>query len=413
MPAVVGGGIGDVEEVLCAGRALAREGATVLLYRRPEALLPRGVDGPWAWPPHRRTSRIRPHARHALTVTPAWGITGAPARDEPLGRAGPWTQEVADVERAYGPDRTVHVSLEEFARTLTPRQETRERWREGGVPARQARRLLAGPRRDRELSSYRRAFRRFRAFDRGNVLHLFAGFLRSEGFAREFPEAVQTGPLWPGRGPARRRPPRSDGPWVWYASPASAEGIAAAVARGLSGSTKAGSVTVRTPRLWRRAPLTPVVTVCVDPLGDRTWRQRFRDAQVRVVTGSRSLLEALEHGGPFLYFNGVLGVGAARRRHRPEKILAFLALAQRQRWPSDLRADLADFSLGHRVEPVVRRAAAAEGSWRRFPLPPRPQGYPTGFEDAGRVLVEFARAFAVGGAAAPELVAETRGRSNP
>ncbi|HYA10899.1 MAG TPA: hypothetical protein VEH10_04435 [Thermoplasmata archaeon] len=409
MPAIVGGGVGDIEEVLCAGRTLARAGFRSTLYRRAGVPLPPGVDGPWAWPPLRRATEIRPRAPRALTIAPAWGVTCAPEREGPLGRPGPWAGETADIEDAYGAAATAHVSLEEFGRTLTPLEESTERFREGGVRSREMRTRVDRARAAGEVATYRRAYRTFRAFDRPNVLHLYATFRYDRRFAAEFPEAVQTGPLWPGRRP--RAPPRAErrGDWVWYASPASAEAIAPEIVRGLRHASPPPRLVVRTPRAWGgRGPLVSVRTAPVP--ADRWWRQ-FGSAAVRVVTGSRSLLEALEVGGPFLYFNGTLGTGGERRRHRPEKILGFLELARSARWPADLVRDLADFSRGRRVAAVVARAARHEGGWARFPPPPPPQGFAPGSRDAGTVLVRFARALATDPGSSSDLVATARRRS--
>ncbi|HTP54512.1 MAG TPA: hypothetical protein VML94_06095 [Thermoplasmata archaeon] len=413
LPAIVGGGLGDVEEVLAAGRRLARSGVPLVLYRRPGRPLPRGVDGPWAWPTHRRVDRLVPDRRAALTITPAWGVSAAPAGPAPLGGPGPWSEEVVAIERAHGADRTIHASLEEFARTLPMRVENRERLREGGVRSRALADRLARARAAGDVATFDRAYRRFRAFDRPNVLHLFATFRPNRSFARAFPEAVQTGPLWPARySRASSRAPRSTR-WVWYASPASAESIAPDVDRGLAATEGGAQLFVRTPRPWRPRRWASTVRVSADPLAPGRWRRRFRGADVRIVTGSRSLLEAIEVGGPFLYFNGVLGAGSARRRHRPEKIAALLALAREARWPSDVRRDLADFASGRRVAAITERVARRAGGWGR----PRPalrlSGFPPGFDDAGTVLVRVARALARPGASAPGIVARLRAGENP
>ena len=159
-PAVVGGGLGDVDEVLCAGRYLAASGFPLALYRAPGRPLPRGVDGPWDWPAHLRTDCPVGRAPKAMTIAQAWGISAAPSRDEPYGRGGPWEEEARAIERAYGPDATLHVSLEEFARTLTSRREAMERWREGGVPAREIRRRARRRAFDREVARFRAMYRR-------------------------------------------------------------------------------------------------------------------------------------------------------------------------------------------------------------------------------------------------------------
>ena len=345
-------------------------------------------------------------------MAPAWGITGAPGREEPFGRAGPWAREVADLERAYGPDRIAHVSLEEFGRTLTSTEETLERLREGGVRARRLRARLAAAEANGEVAAYRLAYRRFRGFDRSNVLHLFATFRYRRRFAAEFPEAVQTGPLWPDRHRRAGASARRGGGWVWYASPASAEAIAPAVDAGLRSVDPPPRVVVRTPRPWGARAPGSVLTVTSGPLPAAAWQARFRRASLRLVTGSRSLLEALVVGGPFLYFNGVLGRGAARRRHRPEKIVAFLEIARPAGWPTELLRDLRDFSRGRRVAEIAARAARREAGWGRFPSAPPVRGFAEGFADAGAVLVRFARELGTAGGAAEEIVARTRARSH-
>ena len=413
-PAVVGGGLGDIEEVLAAGRHLARAGFPLHLYREGNRPLPPSVDGPWEWPPILREDRLRPRSRAALTVSPSWGVSAAPSRPERFGRGGPWEEESRRVERAYGPQRTLHVSLEEFARTLPSAAETRERLREGGVAARSIGARFRIAKSANEVAAFRVAFRSFRGFDRPNVLHLFATFRPDPAFSREFPEAVQTGPLSPGRVPRRAPGRRRSAPreWVWYASPASAERIAPAVRRGLAGVRPAVALYVRSPRPWPTVPDADGFAVDTSPLPPSVWRERFERAELRIVTGSRTLLEAMELGGPFLYFNGVLGRGAGQRRHRPEKVRAWLDLARRGGVSPALRRDLADFARGRRVEGVVRRAALGADGWARFPRSLAPTGFPRSRARAETVLVSAARALARAGASAPQVVARFRG-SNP
>ncbi len=383
------------------------------MYRRAGRPLPRSVDGPWDWPPHRRLTRLRPRTGRALTIAPAWGITAAPGRPGALGRPGPWAEEAADIERAHGPDRTAHVSLEEFARTLTSHDEELERFREGGVPARQLRGRVAASIAAGDLERYRAAFRQFRGFDRPNLLHLFATFRFDAAFAHEYPEAVQVGPLWPGVYRPLVGSDRPGRPWVWYASPASAEAIAPELLEGLGRVPLAPRLAVRTSRPWASGPELRGAELHPSSAAVADWRRQFRQAGLRIVTGSRSLLEALELGGPFLYFNGVLGRAGGYRRHRPEKIAELLRLARAQGWPADLRRDLDDFSRGRRVAEVVERAAGGAGGWRRFPHRPVPTGFAPGFEDAGRALVRFAREFAAGAEGSDVLVERTRSRSRP
>ena len=414
-PAVVGGGLGDIEEVLAAGRHLATAGFRPILYRGPDRPLPRDVDGPWEWPPLERRRSIRRRSSAALTVAPSWGVSAAPSRPARFGRGGPWEVECRNVETAYGTDRTLHVSLEEFARTLSSRDETRERFREGGVPAQALGSRLRAAQKAHEVEAFRDAFREFRGFDRPNVLHLFATFRPDRAFGNEFPEAVQTGPLGTGLRrprPLRRRSESGPRAWVWYASPSSAERVAAEVIRGLSGARPPVQLWVRSPRPWPSVPEGPRVRVVTEPVPPRTWRRRFRRAELRVVTGSRTLIEAMELGGPFLYFNGVLGRGAGRRPHRPEKIRAWLDLARTAGVAPGVRRDIADFARGRHVADVVARAARREDGWARFPRALGPVGFPADRSDAGRVIVAVARALAQPGARAPEIVARWR-RSNP
>ncbi len=412
LPTVLGGGIGDVEQVLAAGRRLARAGLRVQLYRKDGRALPPGVAGPWGWPPTDRLDRLEPSDRAAMTIGSSWGVTSVPVSPGTARRPGPWSEEVAAIERAHGPDRTLHVSLEEFARTLTPRQETIERYREGGIRSRELPQRLAAARDAGELGAFEAAYRDARALDRPNVIALYTTFRRSATFARAFPEAVQAGPIWPASYGGRRSLRRHSGSWVWYASPASAERIFPSVVEGLSRAADRPRLLVRAGRPWSARALPPGITVRTRPLGRAGWQRRFSDADVRIVTGSRSLLEALEVGGPFLYFNGVLGRGAGRRRHRPEKIALLLAEARRQGWGVSLRRDLADFARGRRVAEIVRRAAERRRPWGA-PFPPLvPKGFRPPFDDAGRVLVDLIRALAAPGARAAAVASELRRRSN-
>ena len=404
---MVGGGLGDIEEVLAAGRELARAGFPIVLYRRPGRPLPRSVDGPWDWPPHARRDRLRPRAAAAITVAAAWGVSAAPSRSEAFGRGGPWELECADIERAYGSASTVHISLEEFARMLPSRHEDRERLREGGVGHRDLPAGLARSRANGELERFRAAFHRFRAFDRPNVAHLFAGFEPSAAFAREFPSAVQTGPLWP-RIPRPKRDPSRSREWVWYASPASAERLAPGILHGLSGAEEPPRLYVRSPRPWKVRLPSGRADLDTGPVPPAGWRRRFARADLRIVTGSRTLLEAIELGGPFLYFNGTLGAGRRSRRHRPEKIVTLLSVLRRRGAPPDVRRDLADFARGRRVAEVVRRAADRTGGWARFPRAVRPVGFRRPYDDAGRLIVRVARALSRSPRDAPGIVGRLR-----
>lgn len=409
LPAVVGGGLGDIEEVLAVGRYLERAGYRSTLYRRGGRPLPRSVEGPWAWPRSlERRGSLRRRSLRALTISPSWGVSAAEDRPGPYGRGGPWQEEAHAIENAYGRERTVHVSLEEFARTWTSRRETLERWREGGRPARTIRRLARSSSFAREARRWHDAYRKFRGFDRPNVVHLYATFAPSPAFAREFPEAVQCGPAWPHLY-ERRMPLRTHrrSAWTWYASPASAERLWPAIVAGLSESSAAPFLWIRSPRPWRTVPPPDQGRLVSAELSPARWRQRFASASLRIVTGSRTLLEAMELGGPFLYFNGVLGDGRRRRRHRPDKIEALARALIAQGSGEPLVRDLRDFARGRNIRATVHRAACHEGPWRRFPRGPWVSGFRAPYDEAGRVVLSVAEGL-IEGECATDLVRSLR-----
>lgn len=405
----MGGGLGDIEEVLCAGRRLAESGFPLRLLRAPDRPLPPSVSGPWEWPHHRRIARLSRVGEVALTISAGWGTTAAPARDELFGRAGPWAEECAQIEERYGSDHVLHVSFEEFARTFTSRKQTAERWREGGVPVATiaSRMRREGP---SEISAFETAYRKFRAFDRPNVLHLFATFQFDPAFARAFPEAVQTGPLWPRiRWPLSPRT-RSH-TWIWYASPSTSERLIPEVQAGLAALKRPPQLWIRTPRPFASIAADRRLTVHVGAMSPTHWRRRFAAADVRIVTGSRTLLEALELGRPFLYFNGLLGSGPSARRHRPEKIAALLRLGRSRRLPASLLRDLSDFARSRRVCDVVVRAASRDGPWNRFPRFGKTLGFDSPYDDAGSLVVTLARILARNPVSTATLVARVRARA--
>ncbi|HTT35239.1 MAG TPA: hypothetical protein VLX64_00375 [Thermoplasmata archaeon] len=388
LPTVIGGGWGDVANLADAARTLAADGHPMFLFRPRAMRGPVPFPGPFSWPAVRPVRVLRPTGPRAVTLGPAFGLAAAPARPGPLGRPGPWADAVAAIERRYGPEHTLHVSLEEFARTYRSSREDYERYREGGVARAVAdlRRRSEAGRRERAL--WRTAFRRFRALDRPNVVRLLPTFRRSAPFAREYPEFVQVGPLWPPRSPAPRRRRRAGRPTVvWYASPASATVLAPAVVRGLEATGRPAILRIRSPRPVPTPP-SPTVSVQTIPVSSaRRWRAEFRRADLRIVTGSRTLLEAIDAGGPFLYFNGVLRASTGRlRAHRPEKLASLLALYRGIGVPEAIRRDLAAFARGARVGEIVERAIA-DRAWR------------SGFPSAARVRA----------ATPPPLAARLRG----
>jgi hypothetical protein len=411
-PAALGGGRGDIDEVYTAGGVLGDRGARVRILRLGSRPIPSAVVRPGEWPAVPRLARIGRHRPWAFTVSAAWGVTAAPKRPGPLGGAGPWALESAAVEETYGADRTVHISIEEFARTLTSREQTIERYREGGWSTTAIRNLASTVRFRTEVAEFRRAFRRFRGFDRANVLSVFPGFEPRPGFAHEFPEAVQCGPLWPCRFRPRRK--FAPGSWVWYASPSTAPRLAPALLAGIAHSGRRIHLGIRGPSPGLGG-VDPAGRWTVLPsMGTERWARMFESAELRIVTGSRSLLEALEVGGPFLYFNGVLGSGASARRHRPEKLQQLLRGLKRDVPGSPVLRDLRSFGRGQRVAQVAERAASPE--WRRgFPRGVSVRGYRPPFDSANALLADLLgqlRRERAPPNTAAQLVSEYRSRSN-
>jgi hypothetical protein len=370
--------------------------------------MPPSVDGPWDRSGIERRSTIRVRAPRALTVAANWGVSAAPDRPGPLGRGGVWSTEAREVEYRYGPDATLHVSLEEFARTLTSREENLERWREGGTRRRERDRRRSSTAFRREADQFHRAYRQFRGFDRPNVLHLYQTFRPSPAFRHEYPEAVQVGPIWP---PTRRgggpRPAERRSSWTWYASPASAANLVNAVDRGLRRS-RVREVLVRSPRPIEFPADSSIRWTMASPMGSRAWRERFDSAGVRITTGSRTLLEALRLRRPFLYFNGTMAAGNRRRRHRPEKVQTLLAAWRAEGASPEVLRDLEDFSKGRRVADVVGRAAT-DPQWRRsFPRSSPVSGFGPERRDGGRFLVRVARTFARGALSSDVFVRSVR-----
>jgi hypothetical protein len=411
LPHPVGRGVGDIEEVLLAGRRLHRAGFPIHMLTFPRTPVPAWWDGPWDWPPLRRTARPRPTSTRALTLCTNWGVTAAPEQPGPLGHAGPWAPAVEAIERAYGTDHVVHISFEEFGRTFSSRRQECERFREGGMPVRAIQRHLCSPAGRREIRAAHDAYARYRGFAHPNVLHLYPSFQPAPGFRREFPSALVCGPFRPDyavgtAGPSRtaRRPPV----WFWYASPGSSARLASALDHAVQSLGARLVVEYRGDPCapehssgaveWRRLPLLPPSEL----------RERFRRAELRIVTGSRTLIEALALGGPFLYFNGVLGAGAHQRRHRAEKVDALRALWQSQGVPDRTVQDLVSFSGLRGVRGTVGRALGDRQWTASFRRRAFSRGFPPPWGDAGALLDAVVKGWSSGAHSAPDWVGRVR-----
>ena len=410
MPAIVGGGRGDVEEVLLVGRALARRGHRVLIARsRPLPLLQdRSLD----WTGIVRVPRPTPRAAKAVTISSQFGVTASDARPGPLGAAGPWAVERAAIDRAYGPDRVLHVSLEEFQRGRPARYLAEERYREGGRTARSRQSMRSSRAFRQEVAEFVRLYRKFRAFDVSDLLTIFPSFLPSRTFGREFPESVQSGPLWPEPlGHRRQRSPRGPVRVLWYASPSTSDRLAPRLLRALGAQPRPVELTVRSPRPLPLTPPRNVAILAPTARSPSAWQRTWAGTDFAIVTGTRSLLEAIRWGVPFLYFNGILGRGAAARRHRPEKIEGLVEFLRRSGVAPALRRDLAQFSRLQGLEAIVARSLAG-----RPPLPgsfPRQvaRGFPPPFGDGITTVADLVQRFAAGRGGARALVREVRAES--
>ncbi|HTT25391.1 MAG TPA: hypothetical protein VMH90_00310, partial [Thermoplasmata archaeon] len=324
LPAVVGAGRGDIEDLRAVGELLRPTGVPLFLpvgtLGAPE--LPAGERRAWTFArPERRLVR---RARRALAILPQFGVTGAPGHPGPFGRPGPWARVIEELERLYGADRVVLVSLEEFARNLSAARQESERRREGGVTRARLRAVRRTRAWTRDVARMRRLWRKYHALDRPNLLHLVPTFRGSAACRRDFPELLECGPIPPPPTVRRSVPPRTRvdrrvARWVWYASPSTSPLLVDGLARGSRRARRRLEIALRTPRPFpARRPPGPLELRPLEDAPRAQWERTFREAELRIVTGSRSLLEALALGGPFLYFHGATGTGARRKAHRPE-----------------------------------------------------------------------------------------------
>ncbi|MCI4366562.1 MAG: hypothetical protein L3K08_02290 [Thermoplasmata archaeon] len=414
LPAVVGGGRGDIEDLRAVGEALRPAGFPILLPTGTHHALPLPPGEFAEWTFVRLDRHLRRRALRALTVVPQFGICAAPARAGPFGRAGPWADVVDALETSYGKDRVVHVSLEEFARNLSAARQESERLREGGVPTRRIRALRRTPAWARDVGRMRRLWRRYHELDRPNLLSLVPTFVPSRGCRRDFPELLECGPVPPPperSAPSPPRPPRRDreARWVWYASPSTSTILLDGLGEGSQRAARPLSIAVRTPRPFPVEKVPKGIRwTWIDRASRTDWEAQFRSADLRIVTGSRSLLEALALGGPFLYFHGATGKGPRRRAHRPEKIQNLLYLWRSSGVPRRLRRDLADFARGRGVAGIVERALSGPGWSGMFPPSPIPGRFPPDRVDGGAFLRSIAEGWAGSTLGAAAFVREQR-----
>ena len=382
--AVVGRGRGDLAEI------------DELAHRLRRTDLRIASRSPWRAP--------SPRAPRALVVASQWGVTAARAHSGPLGAPGPLRPIVEELERAYGREYVVQVSLEEFARNLPERAAVREWFREGGVSEREVDARARRARRTGAITRFRREYRRFRGFGVPNLIVLFPTFVPSAAFAREFPDAVQCGPLAAARTHRfrpRHRARRTRPDVFWYASPGTSARLWERVGR------EPGIRWTIVGDGGRALGIPPSSGSARPQLSGRRWNDAWRRADLRIVTGSRTLLEALADGRPFLYFNGVVGRRRSRA-HRPEKLRSLLELWRRAKISARLRRDLAEFARLQGARRILRQALSSS-AWRKsWPARPIVGPWNSELRDAGRLIERLVRRWAASSEPAPSFAARER-----
>ena len=352
-------------------------------------------------------------AQWAVAVVTWYGLTAEreDARGSP--NPGPFAPRFERLRQSY-PRHLLVLSLEEFGTGRTSRAALLENRRQSGV--------VGSPRSVSRHSQelYHAAFVAARAGGRGDVLHLVPEFSPDLPALQEFPFLLplppfgERAPVGHRGSPSRTRTRLSV---LWYAHAQSSARILPGVLRGLEATGRRVLLLLRSPDGGQEAPphSPPGSRVEVRRLGPvlpRAWGRLFREADLRIVGGSQTLLEAWNHGGPFLYFNGCLeGPGGKPVGFRREKLLSLL-----RRWPtagrSTLRRDLRDFADGRRVEPIVRRALASS-AWRSDFLRERRgdrEPYPPGLRPSAEYLRRLVEGYAESGFTAERYVRSVRRR---
>lgn len=421
-------GWGDVQEMANACWALARHSRQCELLslrdpvgsgradRRAQYVDPSDA-GPVRFPPVRRVERPTGHGRAVILAT-WWGTTAR--RHDAEGSPLPGTLEpaVEAVRRAHSSDPTLIVSLEEFASDQSSREALGEAMRQAGWSSRKRGVQLRSTTGQKELELYHRTYTLARGGERGDVLHLVSTFSPGAAGLQEFPFLVPVGPF------ARRTSPRTSGPRpspgptriVWYASPASSAGFARSLFLALKEGGSPVHLLIR-PGTDARVPwppsLDPKITLEFAPaLPEESWRARWRNADLRIASGSQTLVETVLMGRPFLYFNGIVqGPGEAPRAFRREKLLSLTRALRSAGVAESVIGDLENFADGQNLAEVLQRALGSV-RWRRElqrGMSRLPVGLPPDRRDGGRFLSRTVSAFAEHPGDAESFVAGLRG----
>lgn len=422
LPCRVQQGWGDLQELSRAAWALHRAGFPLVYLegrngraapRKDPRIVPFDPEaaGPVVFPPVLRRPRPFPSGR-AIVLTSWWGLSARreDSRGDPL--PGGVEQAVSRVVRAHGERQVLHVSLEEFASDQTSREVFEEGLRQAGLGAEHRRRALHSEEGRRWVRRYHDAFVRARAGEREEVLHLTGSFAARRRSLTEFPFLLPVGPFGsgqPGRRvlvrplprPARPPPPAREASVIWYASPSSSLEFAsrsllpglARLPRSVRLEVRAGSEAIER---WKGLPVPPSIRpIWLPELSLRSWTRRWRAADLRIASGSQSLVDAVHEARPFLYFNGYV-VGQDRRTwaFRREKLLSLLHALRERRGGSALARDLERFADGRDVAGVLRRALTS-AAWR---------------SSAGRLLADVSREISSSGRSGDALVVEAARR---
>jgi hypothetical protein len=342
-------------------------------------------------------------SRQAVAVVTWFGVTArrSDLAGDPM--PGPLADRFERLREAH-PDGLLILSLEEFGTARTSREAVTEGLRQAGLCPRRIRQVLRSPEGKDRLRRYRQAFFRARAGEREDVLHLFPEFFPSLPALREFPFALPIGPFWPprpGRAVARLPATRRTRRVVWYASASSSSRLLGPLLDALGGLSQPVELFVRHGSPWALPDPSssagrPVRVVELGPESRPRWEGRLRAADLRVVGGSQSLVEAVSDAVPFLYFNGALRTPAGGSvGFRREKLLSLLRGSSRRRGERLVARDLRAFADLRGVSGVVRRALGS-GRWRAGCVRLTRQAgraYPPGLRAGEAYLLSLVRSF--------------------
>jgi hypothetical protein len=366
----------------------------------------------------------------AVVIATWWGMTAR--RTDSSGRPVPGVlaDSVDRITAAHEASRVLHVSLEEFASAQSSMEASAEALRQAGWQKDHIKEHLSSSEGHNWVARYHDSFLSATAGDREDVLHLVASFSTSPQATREFPFLVQVGPYrMPGplphspiKGAENKVRPKVI---LWYATDCSSPRFATDLMQALTSVRSPLRVKVRT---WQGltqlfpSPLEGcnVTMAFLGELSNAEWLSQLRNADLLIVGGSQSLVEALSLDRPFLYFNGYFPEDRTPPRAFRREKLSNLLLAWRRAGVSPrVLKDFADFADGRNLSEIVSRALGSL-PWRREVVASGFHGrmsplltFPPGRADGSRYLLEVVRTFDEGKMNAVEVVRRLRTRTHP